>query len=366
MVKVLFDHQTFSLQRYGGISRYFFNLYNAQQTFPEFKAEISLLYSRNYYTKDIKAPLNNFLGEWLLNEQKKNYKWNKKYSKFCISKNNFDVFHPTYYEPYFLKKLKKPYVLTIHDMIHELMPDGFKTDDVDAKNKRICAENAAHIIAISETTKKDIKNILGTDDDKISVIHHGYNNLNYSENSNPKPENNSYLLFVGERSNYKNFINFITGIQPILKKDKQIKVICAGGGSFTATETNFFAKLGVADSLTQISATDAQLSDLYKHAIAFVFPSLAEGFGLPILEAFQNNCPMIASDIACFNEIAGDAALYFNPLDPADILKQTEQLLNNQPLRDELVSKGLKRLSHFSMEKCISKTLDIYKSLAGS
>lgn len=361
MIRILFDHQTFSLQRYGGISRYFYNIYRVQNDHTTFKADISLLYSRNYYTKDIKAPLNNFLGKLFLDDQKKNYKWNKKYSKFCISRNNFDVLHPTYYEPYFLKKLKKPYVITVHDMIHELMPECFDSKDIDAQNKKICIENANHIIAISETTKRDLINILGVDENKISVIYHGYFENKLAEDLILPNKNGQYLLFVGERGTYKNFSNFLRAAQQLLLKNKDLKVICAGGGQFKNDENALFKALNISQQINQESVTDIELTTLYKNAMAFIFPSLYEGFGLPILEAFNAECPIILSNTDCFKEIAADAAVYFNPLDADDIAEKIESVINNQLLRKELASKGLNRLEYFSMEKCINKTLAVYK-----
>ena len=159
MIKVLFDHQTFSLQRYGGISRYFANVYHTIQKQNDIQAKISALYTNNYYLKDFNGLLsNNAVGKLIFKERVRGYLWNRAYSKRVIDKNDFDIFHPTYYHTYFLERLKKPFVLTVHDMIHEIMPEYFPNDDNSSSEKRQCIEKASHIIAISENTKRDHDN----------------------------------------------------------------------------------------------------------------------------------------------------------------------------------------------------------------
>lgn len=363
MPKVLFDHQTFSLQRYGGISRYFANIYHAMQTGVGIEADISILNSNNYYIKDFNGLLNNGLGKWIFSEEKRGYKWNKQYSKYRISKNDFDILHPTYYHPYFLKKVKKPYVITVHDMIHELMPEYFSSGDILPTHKRLCIQNAAHIIAISHATKKDLIEVLSIPDNRISVIHHGYMENNIEVVKPHETNHGRYILFVGERTAYKNFSKFAFALSSVCSKEKDVKLICAGGGPLQNAEQELLNRLNLKDKVIQITASEQELNLLYKNAVAFVFPSLYEGFGLPILEAFKNNCPIIASDIACFREIAEDACLYFDPSNPLEIAEKLEQIINNSVLQKELILKGSKQLLNFSMEKCITKTIDVYRSL---
>lgn len=137
MVRILFDHQKFSEQKYGGITRYFAGLMQAIKANPDFEYQLSALYSSNYYIRNEKLPLNNFLGRLLLDgEPKRAYKWNKQYSKIKISKSDYDVFHPTYFHPYFLKRVKKPYVLTMHDMIYEALPEYFTNTDALPRQKK--------------------------------------------------------------------------------------------------------------------------------------------------------------------------------------------------------------------------------------
>lgn len=363
MLRILFDHQTFSLQRYGGISRYFANLYHAAQSLTESSSTISILYSNNYYIADHPGALGNTLGSILLKNDRKIYKWNTKYSKYLINNNNFDVFHPTYYDPYFIEYIKKPVVITIHDMIHERFPEYFDPGDSSAHNKRLCIEKADHIIAISAATKKDIQYFYNIPDEKITVIHHGFEPFEVKEKEKTLSRQN-YLLYVGDRRAYKNFSLFITAITPLLKKDPSLKIICVGGGNFKQAELEIITRLKIQNQISQVTASDNELAKLYENAIAFIYPSLCEGFGLPLLEAFQHECPIVASDIDCFREIGGNAIQYFNPYIEQDILYNIEQIIKNKNLRKTLIENGRHQLLKFPIRLCTEKTMNVYKTLA--
>lgn len=365
MLNILFDHQTFSMQYYGGISRYFANIHHTIAGQNDVTSDISILRSNNHYIQDFPAPLNNAFGKILLKKQKKCFKWNKIYSAYRLKKNDYDILHPTYYNPYFLKHTHKPYVITVHDMIHELYPEFFEPGDEFVRYKRLCVENAAHIIAISSSTKEDLKNILGIEDSRISVIHHGFNpELSISANVHSPQPTSDYLLYVGDRRGYKNFSRFVTAIVPLLEKNPSIMLICAGGGPLQSAEQELLLRLKIQSRVTQAGISDSQLSLLYKNAIAFIYPSLYEGFGLPILEAFQNNCPVIASDNECFREIGKDALAYFDPLDKQDILSTIERVIGNTNEKNILVENGQQLLQNFSMEACMEKTLAVYRNTA--
>lgn len=365
MVKVLLDHQTFSMQYYGGISRYFANIQNAIDLRDDIESDISILRSNNHYIQDYPAPLNNLFGKLLLSKQGKCFKWNRAYSKYRIGKNDFDVLHPTYYHPYFLEHVNKPFVITVHDMIHEIYPEYFDPSDIFVKYKRLCVERAAHIIAISHSTKADLINILGVDESKISVIHHGYTKqLSLYNGAATNSEYGDYLLFVGDRRGYKNFPKLINAVAPLFSKNPALKLICAGGGGFQSAEKEMLIRTGIDTNVIQMNATDEQLSVLYSSALAFLYPSMYEGFGLPILEAFQNNCATLAADNKCFREIGGEAIQYFDPTDENDISNKIEQLLHNNTHKEALIAEGRKQLLKFPMESCINDTLNLYRKFA--
>lgn len=362
-MKVFFDHQIFSMQRFGGISRYFANIHNYLNRHGHSDSRILALYTRNHYVRNLQFPLNNFCGELLLKKQRKLERWNKRYSRYIINKNDFDLLHPTYYDPYFLSNLKKPFVLTVHDMIHELFPEYFSPYDQFVPFKRTTITKADHIIAISQSTKKDLQQIFNIPDHKITVVYHGYMQNHHEDDPTFTPPYQDYLLYVGDRgTGYKNFARFIRAVQPLMNR-YNINLICTGGGDWGVAERELLIRAGIQDRTMQISATEAQLNMLYQKAVAFVFPSLYEGFGFPILEAFKNNCPVITSNTSCFKEVGGEAAAYFDPYQQEDMTHVIESVISNDDKATLLKNRGRQQLSLFSMHKCMESTLEVYRKL---
>lgn len=361
MIKVFYDHQKFSTQKYGGISKYFANIIQSIKTSPEFDYQLGILLSDNHYLKE-QDKIFSYLSKKIL-DPKYVYKLNQAYNKYILSKNNFDVFHPTYYDTYFLDKLKKPLVITIHDMTYERHPEYFWAKDPLTSIKRLNIERADQIIAISETTKNDLIKYLSTNPDKIKVIHHGIdlNTPFETQEVNNIPEN--YVLFVGDRSGYKNFYLFINAFREISLRNPKLKVVVTGGGNLEIAELEHIRRLNLSDKVFHFNVSDQELNYLYQNAEVFVYPSLHEGFGLPILEAFIAQCPIILSDIECFREIAQDGAVYFDPKSQTELVNNLEKLIYNIDLKNNLIKAGNKRVKDFPLDKSIDETFKIYKKI---
>lgn len=362
MKKILYDHQMFTFQRFGGVTRYFADLmYNLPQN--EFMADMPMRYCENHYVTETyghKFDRLSFPENYRI--RRRLYELaNDFVSKRAIKNGDYDIFHPTYYNPYFLnalKKRQKPLVLTIHDMTFERFPQEVLIYDKTILNKKRLVQEADHIIAVSENTQKDIIEILGIAPSKTSVVYHGYKPI-----AEPTPQLfDHYILYVGERKGYKNFLSWLTAIYPLFSDDNKLKVVCTGV-AFSQAELSVFAELGITDRVIHISANDAQMASLYRHALCFVYPSLYEGFGIPILEAFANNCPVCLSDASCFPEVAGNAALYFNPNDTNSMYSTLKELVGSSALRDELRIKGALRGKEFSIERMVEQTCNVYRKL---
>lgn len=370
-MKVLYDHQSFSGAKYGGVARYFYDLMHNLKFHQNVDVDLALLFSNNDYLKnaDIKKviPFSFFLGYLKTNMMFSHI--NRLNSAYKLLRQDFDVFHPTYFKDYFLPFLgKKPFVITHHDVIPEKFPTQYASlDGFDKPQKQKILDKAAKIIAVSENTKQDLLEIFNIAPEKIEVIYHSTHFSTYKTTPGfdfVTPQ--KYLLYIGNRENYKNFDFFVKSIAPILRKDKELCLVCGGNGSFSEMEQNLFAQLKVSDKIIhQEIANDDVLYRLYQKAVGFVYPSLYEGFGIPILEAFACGCPVVLSNCSCFPEVAQDAALYFKPDDEEHILYQVEQLLNNTELRLDLIKKGYQRLKDFSPEITAKKTLEVYKSVVG-
>jgi glycosyltransferase involved in cell wall biosynthesis len=362
-MKILFDHQMFSLQKYGGVSRYFAGLNKGINALAGYTSKIAVLYSENEYLKDHSPVLNNVLGHQLfLGKPELIYKWNKKISKWYIRLGHYDLLHPTYFDTYFIKYNKKPLVITVHDMIYENLSNLFPDSIQVIAHKKQAIEKADAIIAISEYTKQEIIKFYPEVQACISIVHHGHTfNTALAQTILDLPA--KYILFVGERWHYKNFIGFVKSISPLLNDDPELNLICAGGGKFLPEENKLLLDVGIATQCIQLNATDAQLKYLYTHARLFVFPSLQEGFGFPLLEAFANNCPVVCSNNTALPEVAGDAAIYFDPLNADSMKTAVALVLNSTQLQEDLKIKGRQRLPLFTMDRCVQNTLKVYQSV---
>ena len=244
-------------------------------------------------------------------------------------------------------------------MIYENSPElsTLYAKNIESKKKLIYHSN--HIIAVSENTKKEILEKYPIDPEKISVIYHGAPSI---PQQTIKNEFGRYILFVGRRSPYKNFPFFVESIAPLLLEDSQLKLVCVSP-AFSKEEEKFQIELGIKQQVITISASDDLLNSLYKHALAFVFPSINEGFGIPILEAFAANCPVCLSNTSCFPEIAGNAALYFDPKDKHSIYNAVKKIIHDKELASGLTQLGVERLSLFSWKKAAEQTLEVYKNV---
>ncbi|EDZ62399.1 glycosyl transferase, group 1 [Sulfurimonas gotlandica GD1] len=357
-MKILFDHQIFLAQKYGGISRYFVELVKKFDSLNQ-KYSLPVYYSNNVYLEDIKKikpfqenkfskKLFSYMGRLIM----------KKY----IKENSFDIFHPTYYDPYFLKSLQKPYVLTIYDFMHEKFKDMFSSKDMNIAWKKECAMKADRIIAISENTKQDIIKYYGISADKIDVVYLSSSLKIINEDLELSlPE--KYILFVGNRSRYKNFNAFIKAVAPLLYEENELNVICAGGGAFSKDEEMNLKELGIMEKVKYFNIDDKILANLYQKAICFVFPSLYEGFGIPVLEAFNCGCPVALSNQGSLPEVGGDAVEYFDPNSLESILRAVKSLYYDNSRREELKQLGTIQAKKFSWEKTAQQTIAVYNKL---
>lgn len=369
-MKILYDFQIFEEQKIGGISRYFFELMRAFDARNETRVLFPLFFSSNYYLKkgySVKSLLRK-IDDYEFRGKHRICKFLNSFSDTQLKKitknKSYDLYHPTYYYQFPAEEIS-PYVITVHDMIHELFCHQYEElNGVEFMlRKKEVIQNAARIIAISEQTKTDLINIYGSQiEDKIDVVYHGSPFLFKQEKKEKRLMDRPYLLFVGSRKLYKNFPRFLKSIAPLLSED--LNLMCVGGG-FDEEEKELINDLGLGDYIATKRVTDQELISLYQHAELFVFPSLYEGFGFPILEAFSCGCPVAASNKSSLSEIAADAAVFFDPENENSIFETVKEVLENPSLKNELTTKGYSRLQFFSWEKCAAQTLLSYQKALG-
>ncbi len=344
-MKIIFDHQIFSSQRFGGISRYHVELIKNM----DIQWDIPVFFSNNFHLKDIKSvpeffPSKNFRGKNRILERINRIK-----TLSAIKNNKFDIFHPTFYASYALPYLKnKPMVLTLHDMTHDRFPE-LPAARWEKKEKYTMAHRADAIIVPSQFTADELMELYNIPAQKIHVVHHGGPGWQIL----PEPLVENRFLFVGNRTYYKNF----TVVLEALKMVPESTLLIAGP-PLSSTETTLVNTLGISGQIKVVNASDEELKKLYASSSALIFPSLMEGFGLPALEAFAANCPVICSDIPVFHEVCGDAALYFKP-DSAAMLADAMK----ENIKHRFTGNIVQQRAKFSWKKCAAETMSVYEKV---
>ena len=359
LMKVLFDHQIFSSQRYGGVSKYFAEIINLM---PKDMREISAWLSNNEYVKHyslFKAtsffPNKEFRGKGRVMSE-----LGKVFSLYKIKQGDFDIFHQTNFDDYCIPALgNKPMVTTYHD-VNFLTERNYNKRMVNLQRKSLA--RADKIIAISQNTKNDMLKYFDIDSNKIEVIHHGVSKIELNLDDQPQMIDTPYILYVGMRHAFKNFKMFVKAFGQIASKYPDVNVICTRS-HFTLDELELFKQLKIENRFKVFLADEVTLARLYRDALFFVFPSIYEGFGMPILEAMVYGCPTALADASCFPEIAKDAALYFDPNDVDSIASTLDKYLNSADTRKLYSSRGLERVSYFSWERCAKQHINVYNSL---
>jgi glycosyltransferase involved in cell wall biosynthesis len=262
----------------------------------------------------------------------------------------------------------KKSVVTIHDIGWRYFPDsftGFMRKFLEWSTK-FAVKNASAIIAVSQSTKKDLIKFYKVDSNKIFVVHHGYepaDRLVSLSADRLLPEN--YVLFLATLQPRKNLEGLIKAFRLLKTENPDIrqKLVVAGkpGWKFEPILRTMEQNKDIVIYLNHVSDSDRLA--LLKRASLLVLPSFYEGFGMQILEAFDAGVPVATSNISSMPEVAGDAAIYFNPKDISDIAKAIKMVLVDKSLADSLRAKGQERLKNFSWQKCADETLKILISL---
>lgn len=369
-MKILLDPQIFNQQTYGGISRYYTEIFTRISKKKDVDVLLPILITNNYYLKENKqllkkgifSSIHKILSFFKVSTKSLTRKNTEKQVEQVFQEGRYDVFVPTYYNPYFLEKIQdKPFVLTVYDMIHELYPKYFVNDPFNVvENKKLVIQNAAKIIAVSQNTKKDIlKFYPNLNPEKIVVIHHG-NSIQIDEKVKVDlPQN--YILFVGSRENYKNFQLLVEAVEELLKSDQSLYLVAAGGGKFSEEEVSFIKSIGLEKQIVQKYFEEKELGQFYKNAKCFVFPSAYEGFGIPVLEAMACGCPIILSNASSFPEVAGEAGIYFETNSKEDLQIKISDVLADHNLRASYIKKGFEQIKKFDWDAAAEKCLQVYK-----
>jgi glycosyltransferase involved in cell wall biosynthesis len=275
------------------------------------------------------------------------------------------LIHPTYYsdiygEPW--KRSKTPLIITVYDMVHERYPDYYDSDGVKRAQKRQSVFSASHIICISQTTKDDLLNFFPQLETPISVIPLGVDCDNLPSHANIG-QNRKSILYVGGRKHHKNFLFLLDALALLTREipDVRLQVV---GRPFSTTEQAKVNTLNLEPHIVHRGILSEQDMDAaYAQSATLVYPSLCEGFGLPILEAMARHTPVVCSDIPAHTEVGGNGALFFDPHQPADLAQNLKAVLTSDDLSNTLRSRGTANVKRFSWTATLNATVALYDDL---
>ena len=310
--------------------------------------------------------------------------WRRKGMVKLIANSGIDIYHGVSNElPAAIKKIKVKTVVTIHDIIFERYPETYNFDERYIhrwKVKQAC-KIADAIIAISEQTKNDLINYYKIDTNKIFVAYQSCNPI-FQQHISAKEKNivkeryqlpDKYFLFVSSIAPRKNLISVCKALV-LLKNKINIPLVVIGNGKKEKDEAKQFLHLnGITQSvifLNEMPAANeesftsaADFPAIYQQAMALVYPSIFEGFGLPLLEALWSGLPVISSNTSSLPEVAGDAALYFAPLDVEALSAHLSGIANNPGISIDLRNKGFIQAQKFTPEKYAHNIMNVYQQI---
>jgi mannosyltransferase len=342
---IILDGIVFSLQKFGGISTYYKHLTNALLN-SQFKTEVLLYKQVNGLNSD-SIPI-------------KDKRFFERYRPIEINYDSDEILlHSSYFRFSQNKKVKN--VITIYDFIYEKFEKNIIKKYVHIYQKKFAIRNASAIICISESTRKDFFQYYPNyNRQNVFVTHLAHSNKSIEHDKDFIFENkfvNSYVLFVGMRSLHKNFTSCVKAL-----KDININFKIIGGGSLNKSELILLDSNIPGRYEHLLNVDNTQLNNYYVNAICLLYPSIYEGFGLPILEAMANGCAVITTNLSSIPEVSGDAAILLNDHSPCFINESIKAVLDPVYNRN-LVNKGFRNIEKFSWEKTINQTIEIYKAV---
>lgn len=274
----------------------------------------------------------------------------------------------------------RPFIVTIHDLILHDFPTERATTlgPVQYWLKRQAyhlvirraVERAAQVITISNASADSLVRHFHLARERITVTYEGPSTLPVGVDQRPPAgfsvdSGSRFLLYVGNAYPHKNLEQLLRAFLIVRQRHPRTRLVLVCKDDYFSRRLKTFAvEIGLrpsSDTFVTGYVTDEELVWFYRHAAVYVFPSLAEGFGLPALEAMSLDLPVVASNASCLPEVLGDAALYFNPGSADDLAHVVGRVLSDERLRTFLVQRGKQRVARYSWERLASETLAVYR-----
>jgi glycosyltransferase involved in cell wall biosynthesis len=370
-LRLLYDHQMFALQRFGGITRIFVELARRLSV----RDDCAIYWHRGYHVDgydvtdfrprlarywslDLPAPL---LNRWP--RDRINRHAFRAFSRTIPG--GVDIYHPSYFDAHLIDIPKARHLtVTVYDMILERFLADQPRLQRQIEGKRRIVERADVVFVISEQTRRDVIELLGVEQER-TILTYPASDLASVPAAMLSPElmDRPFLAYVGPRSKYKNFRLLLEAYRDSCWLRRDLRVICLGGGPFLEPELAFMAEHGLTESFVHVSGDDRILKALYEQAVALVWTSRYEGFGIPPLEAMEIGCPVLCAPTSSMPEVVGDAALFFDPDRPDELAERLRLVADDTGLRSRLVERGQARARRFSWDQMAEATLEGYRRL---
>lgn len=370
---MLFSPDVFLLQARGGISRYHAELH-AGLLEQGVRSRVFAGLHTNAHLADGPGVLGRRVARPLPAGRAVRRATSAAFDAFAATRGRATVLHPTYYTAG-VPRVAGPVVVTVHDLIHARFPGDFPANDPTFAQQRRWVAGADRVIAVSQSTKADVVELLRVPEERVSVVPLGV--------ARPAPaigratgpatapatapagpdvgRRHDQLLYVGLRGGYKNWSTAVAALA--LPELAGLRLVCVGGGAFTAQESELLTRLGLQDRVRQETPTDEGLARLMRESAALVYPSRYEGFGLPPLEAMAHGLPVVAAAAASLPEVVGEAGVLFDPEDPAALAGAVVEVLG-QDRRAALVAAGLARVDEFTWARTAQATAEVYAQVS--
>lgn len=347
---IYYDNIIYSLQKVGGISLYWSELG-------------SRLMSKDTDTSFYGYPNQNIFAKQLGNKVEKetflSYKLGR-YLKFFKKLPKGSVFHSSYYR--IAKQKNVVNITTVHDFTYEYYRTGLARF-IHSWQKSRAINKSDGIICISESTKKDLMKFYPyIEEDSIRIIYNGVGDdflkldtsSNYLNGKLEKLKDKKYILYVGDRSSYKNFNIAVQTVNQL----KDYHLVVVGGGDLNEAEiksikNEYFHFQGVEPK---------ELNIIYNNAFCLLYPSSYEGFGIPLVEAMKAGCPVVSTNISSIPEVVEDAAFLVDEINANDFIKEILKL-EDADFRNVLINKGINQAKKYSWDKCADETYEFYDKI---
>ena len=316
-------------------------------------SELDLSFKKENFTNfRFPVPLYNFYKEQL-------------WLTYHADKLGLDLLHGPMHYPPMVGHCRTVY--TIHDLNPDNFPDMFQDKSMVGyfrKWRRLVSRWTDRIITPSHHAKETVLQQMGTGQDKVDVTHLGCDDVSSGDRVPSFLNGFDYILYVGHQQRWKNIERLIKVYASLVEEGKATeKLVMAGEkGWFYFDLVELVRKLKVEDKIIFTGyVSDEELAHLYRNTRLFVFPSLMEGFGLPVLEAMSYGAPVVSSKATSLAEVVGEAGLLFDPTDEGEMKESLHRALRDEGLRKELVKKGLERSKNFTWKKTARETIGVYE-----